>query len=62
MKLIDFSEFVKSCSLEGKDDETIVSALIKSLSEEVSPRVLLENFPKNDFQAKFFMKNGRAPS
>lgn len=62
MKLIDFSEFVKSCSLEGKDDETVVSALIKSLSEEVSPRVLLENFPKNDFQAKFFMKNGRAPS
>jgi adenylate kinase family enzyme len=62
MKLIDFIDFVKSESLEGKDDETVVSALIKRLSEEVCPRVLIENFPKNDFQAKFFMKNGRAPS
>jgi adenylate kinase family enzyme len=62
MKLLDFNEFVKRESLEGKDDETVVSALIKCLSEEIMPRVLIENFPKNDFQARFFIKNGQAPS
>jgi len=37
-------------------------ALIKKLSQETCPRVLLEDFPQSEFQAKFFIKNCVAPS
>lgn len=45
MKLINFPQFVSDNSLGKKDDETVTSALIAALSEEMSPRVLLEDFP-----------------
>ena len=61
-KHINFNEFVASNRLTGKDDETIVMALIKSLSSETSPNVLIEDFPKTEFQAKFFIKNGVVPT
>jgi len=45
MKLLNFPEFVKERKLGSKDDETVTSALIAYLSEELQPRVLLEDFP-----------------
>ena len=37
-------------------------ALIKRLSQEICPRVLIEDFPQSEFQAKFFIKNCVSPS
>jgi hypothetical protein len=37
-------------------------ALIKKLSTELKPRVILENFPQNQLQAKFFIRNCKLPS
>lgn len=61
-KHLNFNDFVASNHLAGKDDETVICALIKALSEEVSPAVVIEDFPKTEFQAKFFIKNCVAPT
>jgi len=45
MNFINFNEFVQSNGLCEKDDETVCMALVKALSEEIKPRVILENFP-----------------
>jgi hypothetical protein len=45
MNFINFDEFIQSNGLGGKDDETLCMALLKALSEEIRPRVILENFP-----------------
>ena len=52
MTLMQFDEFVQKNSLQNEDDETITFALIKTLLDEVSPRILIENFPQNVIQAK----------
>jgi broad-specificity NMP kinase len=44
-KLIKFDSFVKESGLDGSDDDTIILALIQTLSNEISPRVIIENFP-----------------
>lgn len=62
MKLLNFPKFVADNNLESNDDETVTSALISALSAELKPRVLLEDFPQTEFQAKFFIKNCVAPS
>ena len=62
MNLINFTDFVNSSGLRGKGDEEVTMALINALSKEVSSRVILENFPQNDFQVKFFIRNCKAPS
>ena len=62
MKLINFDNFVAESRLQDEDDEVVTSALIKMLSRENCPRVLLENFPQSEFQAKFFIKNCVTPS
>ena len=62
MNLINFNDFVSKNGLRGKGDEEITMALINSLSKEVAARVILESFPQNDFQAKFFIRNCKAPS
>ena len=62
MKLIKFNDFVEGNGLSDADDETVTSALIKTLSQELAPRVLLEDFPQTEFQAKFFIKNCVTPS
>lgn len=46
-RLIDFNEFLRANGLEGQDDELITTRFIKSLAEEVLPRIVLENFPQN---------------
>ena len=45
MKLINYNDFVTSQSLDDAEEEAQTMALIKRLSEEQSPRVLLEDFP-----------------
>jgi len=49
MKSIKFPDFVKEQNLGNKDEETVVVALISRLSLELSPRVLLEDFPQTEF-------------
>jgi adenylate kinase family enzyme len=61
-KLIDFTHFISSNGLEGQDDETIVTEFLKHLGSQTTPRLILENFPQNQFQAKFFLRNGCTPS
>ena len=48
-KLVKFDSFVKESGLDGSDDDTIVLALIQSLSNEISPRVIIENFPQTKY-------------
>lgn len=62
MKVLNFSRFLISNNLKKSDDETKTMALIKQLVNETVPRVLIEDFPYNEFQAKFFIKNCLAPS
>lgn len=52
MSLMKFDDFVKEHSLQTADDETVTFELIKKLLDEVTPRILVENFPQNVVQAK----------
>ena len=61
-KHFDFNTFLIQNGLIGQDDETVTSQLIQSLSKEQMPRVVLENFPQNITQAKYFSRNGANPS
>jgi adenylate kinase family enzyme len=60
-KCISFKHFCDENDLTGKDDDTIVLALIQQLSLEISPRVIITDFPQTAYQAKFFVKNGVHP-
>lgn len=62
MKLINYNAFVDEQGLADCNEEEKTQALIASLSKEVMPRVLLEDFPQTEFQAKFFNKNCTPPS
>ena len=62
MKLVNYNQFVDEQSLADCDDEEKTMALIAMLAMEASPRVLLEDFPQSEFQAKFFVKNCVPPS
>lgn len=61
-KHIDFNTFLSDNGLTGQDDETVTAQLILSLSRDHMPRIALENFPQNITQAKYFSRNGVAPS
>lgn len=56
-KLLNFCCFLKERGLCEADDEKKTSALIHHLYFERAPRVLLENFPQTEMQAKYFFKN-----
>ena len=45
MKLINYNDFVTSENLDDAEEEAQTMALIRRLSEEQSPRILLEDFP-----------------
>ena len=49
MKLVNFNDFCSENKLDGEDDETVTSALIKQMSKELAPRILLEDFPQTEF-------------
>jgi adenylate kinase family enzyme len=62
MGLINFTDFVQKNGLRGKSDEELTTSLIMSLSKEIKTRILLEGFPQNEIQAKFFIRNCKPPS
>ncbi len=45
MKQINYNEFLREQNLNDCDEETQTVALIKCLSTEKVPRILLEDFP-----------------
>jgi hypothetical protein len=45
--VLDFNDFIEENCLQDQDDDTIVSTLIASMSQERFPRIALKNFPKN---------------
>jgi len=61
MANLHFDRYLAHHNLNGKDDETIVNALIQHLVTQASPRVLIFDFPQNEAQAKYFMKNCVSP-
>jgi hypothetical protein len=44
-KLLKFGQFLKESKLEGSDDNTVVLALIQKLALEISPRIIITDFP-----------------
>lgn len=62
MMHIDFVKYLLDNGLYGQDDETVIQQFIKYLNIIHPKRVLVENFPQNEFQAKFFIRNGTTPS
>ena len=62
MTHINFDKFIADNELSQEDDETVTMSLIQKLAKEIKPRVILENFPKNVFQAKFFIRNCKKPT
>jgi len=62
MAELPFDQFISEKNLQGKSDEAIVNSLIKHLVDQPATRVLLYDFPQNETQAKYFMKNCRNPS
>jgi len=48
--------------LRGKEDDVLVHEFIQYLARETATRVMLENFPQNISQAKYFQRNGTVPS
>lgn len=59
---LNFHAFKAGNGLADAGEEEVVLKLIQTLAEEPKPRVVLENFPENVFQAKFFLRNCKAPS
>lgn len=60
-KLVNYGKFLKEQGLESCDDDEQVLSLINSLASEICPRVILEDFPRTIYQAKFFLKNACEP-
>ena len=48
-KLLNFNTFCKDSGLDVEDDDTLVLALIQHLAEEISPRVIITDFPKTEY-------------
>ena len=48
-KLLNFNTFCKDSGLDGEDDDTLVLALIQHLAEEISPRMIITDFPKTEY-------------
>lgn len=61
MANLHFDQFLKEHNLFGKDDETVVNTLIGHLVNQAAPRVLIYDFPQNEAQGKYFMKNCVTP-
>lgn len=59
---VNFSHLIKEHGLKEADDETKTEHLIRYLVNEPAPRVLIEDFPQNVIQAKYFNKNCVEPT
>lgn len=61
-KSINFDKFVSERGIEDSSDDAKIMALVQELSQEICPRVLIEDFPKTCYQAQFFVKNACDPT
>ena len=64
MEIVNFESFLRTSGFDAHDydDETATLALIRELINHTSPRVLLEDFPRTETQARLFIKNCVAPT
>ena len=62
MELVNYSQWLEGSNLSSKSEEVQTQAFIKHLSFCASARVLLEDFPQSEFQAKYFVKNAVTPA
>ena len=62
MSILDFTAFLSKKGLTSKPEEEQVSELIKYLVDQPSQRVLIEEFPQTEGQARYFSKNCVQPS
>ena len=62
MRHIDFVDYLEKNGLEGQDDETVTQHFINFLAAQQAARMVIESFPQNVMQAKYFLRNGVAPS
>jgi adenylate kinase family enzyme len=62
MKHLDFLQWRKDNGLKDAGDEEVCAKLVDCLAHEIKPRVVLESFPQNEFQAKFFLRNCKEPA
>jgi adenylate kinase family enzyme len=63
MVVRSFDSFLKEKGfpLLNYDEEEVALALVKELINETAPRILLEDFPRNEKQARIFIKNCVTP-
>ncbi len=64
MEVLNFDRFLAHAGLnpDDYDDEEATMALVKNLINETSPRILIEDFPRNEQQARLFIRNCVAPT
>jgi hypothetical protein len=62
MLSLSFEEVVKKDEDGNYDDEEATLALIQRLVNETAPRVVIEDFPRNEKQARLFIRNCIAPT
>jgi adenylate kinase family enzyme len=61
MEMLNFNDFLKTRSLTNASDEDKTQALISFMVGAIQPRYLLEDFPQNDLQARYFVLNCTTP-
>ena len=62
MRHLKWSDYLAANGLAEASDDDKILKLIADLAVERTPRVFLEQFPENLYQAKFFVRNCKAPS
>lgn len=64
MEVLSFDKFIRESGFDANDydDEEVTLALVKRLVNETAPRFIIEDFPRNEKQARLFIKNCVAPS
>jgi adenylate kinase family enzyme len=62
MRHIRWPDYLAANGLADASDDDKILKLIEELAVERTPRVFLERFPENLYQAKFFVRNCKAPS
>ena len=62
MKLVKFTDFIREKHLKKSDDAVVVAELTRYLVVETASRVLIEDFPRTEAQARLFVKNCIEPT
>jgi adenylate kinase family enzyme len=64
MEVLNFDRFLSHAGLNPQDfdDEEATLALVRHLVNETSPRILIEDFPRTEKQARLFIRNSVLPT